>query len=79
MGFITLSATLQVVLDALNELGKAPDFMSGLVAMGMEVGKMVPVEMENPGVGDVLMAWNGIYQSLHRNADMGQLLCEKGD
>lgn len=69
----------QKLLDALNDLGKDPNFMSGLVAMGMAVGKIVPIEQENPTLGEVLMVWDGIYQGLHRNGEAGHLKCEKED
>jgi hypothetical protein len=67
----------QKFLDALNDMGQTPDFMSALVAVGMGVGEILPVPFEDPGLGDVLAIWNDIYQGLHRNADVGQITSEK--
>jgi hypothetical protein len=66
-------------MNLLNEVSQRPDFMSNLVAIGMEIGAITPVApgVENPTIEDVLMAWNGIYQYLHRNGDVGQIVCEK--
>ena len=64
-------------LDSLNDLAQGPDFTSGLVAIGMQIGKIVPIPAEITQLGDVLMGWNFVYQSLHRNADVGELKCER--
>jgi hypothetical protein len=66
-------------MDALNELSKMPNVSSNFVAIGMEIGKIVPMppDMPNPTLGQVLMIWDGLYQYLHRNGDAGQIKCEK--
>lgn len=66
-------------IDALNELSESTEFTSALVGIGMEVGAILPIPGNNPGLSDALMTWNDIYQGLHRNADVGQIVCEKLD
>lgn len=66
-------------MDALNELVQHPNVVSNLVAIGMEVGRIVPVppHLTNPTLPDILEAWNGMYQYIHRNGDVGQIVCTK--
>src|SRR5262245_58899660 len=66
-------------LGALNELAKNPDYLSTVVAVGLEIGMITPVApgVENPSIEDVLMGWDAIYQYLHRNGDAGKIVCEK--
>lgn len=67
------------LLNALNDMGKQSFF--DLVAVGMEIGKITPVApgVEDPTLERVLGDWDGIYQYLHRNADVGKIACEKVD
>src|SRR5258708_5055147 len=60
-------------LDALNEIARQPNITSNLVAIGMKVGKMVPVPagMTEPNLEDMLTAWDGAYQYVHRGGDVG--------
>lgn len=69
----------QNYMSALNELSKSEDFMSSLVAIGMEIGQIIPLPpgMENATMGEVLQVWDSIYQSLHRKADVGKIAVEK--
>jgi hypothetical protein len=69
----------QKYLDALNELAISPDFSSSLVAIGLEVGMMplLPPDLENPTLEQVLMRWDDMYQMSHCNADVGGIAVEK--
>jgi hypothetical protein len=69
----------QSVLGAINELSALPNFTFNFVAIGMEIGRICPMppDLKDPSLGEVLMAWNGIYQYLHRNGDVGAIRCEK--
>jgi hypothetical protein len=68
-------------IGALNELAHSNDYLSTLVAIGLEIGTITPVApgIENPTLEQVLMGWDAIYQYLHRNADVGKIVCEKVD
>lgn len=68
----------QSLLDALNELTQRPNVMFNFVAIGMEIGRICPMppELDNPDIGQVLTAWNDIYQGLHRNGNVGTIACE---
>jgi hypothetical protein len=70
-----------LLLDALNELAANPNVTPNMVAMGMQVGSIVPMppELVNPTLEQVLRAWNGVYQSLHRNGDVGTITVDKID
>ena len=46
------------MMYALNDLAKDPDFISGLVAIGIEIGKAIIFKKENPTLVDALMDWN---------------------
>ncbi len=67
------------LLNALNEIAANPNVVFNMVAIGMKIGENTPLppEMENPALEDVLMVWDDMYQSLHRNGDMGGIKCEK--
>ena len=67
------------LLDALNEIGQEPDPTFDAVALGIEVGKTMEVAIADPSLADMLMAWNAMYQSLHRNADVGRIVCDRVD
>jgi hypothetical protein len=69
----------QTLMDAMNEILANPNNSANMVAIGMEVGKIVPMPpgMTNPTLGEVLMVWNDLYQYIHRNGDVGKLQCEK--
>lgn len=66
-------------LNALNEIAQHPNMVSNFVAIGMEIGRIVPVppNLTDPQIGDILMAWDGIYQYLHRNGDVGRIVSER--
>src|SRR5688572_26603129 len=65
-------------LDALNELSDQPNLSPNTLAIGMEIGKLVPVpsDMENPTLEQMLMGLDFAYQSAHRNGDVGKFVCE---
>lgn len=69
----------QQFMEAFNDMAEHPNLVSNMVAIGMEIGRIVPLppQLENPTLGDVLMAWNDMYQYIHRNGDAGQITCEK--
>jgi hypothetical protein len=66
-------------MEALNQLAREVNLSSNLVAIGMEIGKIVPMPpgVENPDLPQVLTLWDGVYQYLHRNGDAGKIVCEK--
>jgi hypothetical protein len=66
-------------LDALNELSQQPNLTQNTLAIGMEIGKMVPVPpgLENPTLEQMLMGLDIAYQAAHRNGDIGNVACEK--
>jgi hypothetical protein len=71
----------QRFLDAVNELGQRANLSANLIAIGMEVGKMMPTPegKPNPTLEDMFRAWNGTYQGMHRNHhnDIGGMQVEK--
>lgn len=68
--------SLKSLMDAMDEIVHSPNASSNLVAIGMAIGKIVPLP-PTITLGEVLLGWNAIYQSLHRNADVGEIRCEK--
>jgi hypothetical protein len=66
-------------LDALNELSDHPNQSPNTLAIGMEIGKLVPVppDLESPTLEQMLMGLGFAYQAAHRNGDIGNLVCEK--
>jgi hypothetical protein len=66
-------------MAALNELTTQPNASSNMVAIGLAIGKIVPVPpgLENPTLEQILTHWNGMYQYIHRNGDVGTITCEK--
>lgn len=71
----------QSLLDFLYELLNSPNSSPNMVAIGMEIGKIVPMppEMSDPKLGDALMVWDSLYQYLHRGGDVGKIMCQKVD
>jgi hypothetical protein len=69
----------QSFLDVLNELGKRPNNSQNTVAIGMEIGKMIPAPpgMENATLEQMLMGIDYAYQGAHRNGEIGKYICEK--
>lgn len=67
----------QRLLDALNDLGQVSDPTYDAVATGVEFGRVMPVAISDPSLEDVLTVWDEVYQSLHRNADVGRIACRK--
>jgi hypothetical protein len=66
-------------MNTLNDMVQIPNVAENFVAIGMEVGKIVPMPpgVENPDLAQVLMLWDGLYQYIHRNGDAGKIVCEK--
>lgn len=68
----------KMILDALNEIAEVTNNSANLTAIGMKVGQTVPIfGIDNPTLEQVLMAWDGIYQSIHRGGDAGKIVAEK--
>ena len=65
------------MMYALNDLAQDPDFMAGLVAIGIEIGKRIVFPQENPTLEEAITGWNASYHAVHRNGDVGQKLAEK--
>lgn len=68
-------------LSAMNEMASAPDVTSNFVAIGMEVAENVilPPELENATLPQILGRWNDIYQMQHRGGDIGHVAVEAVD
>jgi hypothetical protein len=66
-------------MDALNELAQLPNVTENMVAVGMEIGKAIPVPpgVENLTLEQMLMGLDGAYQGVHRNSDVGKYTCER--
>lgn len=69
----------QMLIDALNELSALSGSLFNLTAIGMKIGEITPMppEIEPATLEKVVMIWDRLYQDLHRNADVGGILCEK--
>jgi hypothetical protein len=67
------------LLDALNEIAELPDITFNMVAIGMKIGEIVPIitDDENPTLEKALLAWNDVYQGLHRTGDVGEIKAVK--
>jgi hypothetical protein len=72
---------LQPLLDGLNEIAQRPGISADLAAIGMEIGTVISVapHIQNPTLWDALANWNEVYQIIHRNGDVGSIVCEKVD
>ncbi len=66
-------------LNVMNEVFMLDSRVLNMVAIGMKIGEItpLPIKIENPTLPDVLMVWDDLYQSLHRNADVGYIKCDK--
>jgi hypothetical protein len=68
-------------MDAMNELAEHENLSSNLIAIGMQVGKTVPVPPDdpNPTLEIMLYGWDEAYSSLHRNhnGNIGSIVAEK--
>ncbi len=65
------------LLKAFNEIYEGPNGSTNMVAIGLRIGETIPLQPEIDSLPDALMDWNRLYQSLHRNADVGLIVCEK--
>ncbi|MEP7285397.1 MAG: hypothetical protein ABI947_06485 [Chloroflexota bacterium] len=70
---------LQRYLNLLNDMAAGTNLSESLVAIGMAITRtiIVPPELENASLGDMLMGWDALYQFQHRNADVGYVKIEK--
>ena len=70
-----------LLLDAFNEMLQLPNQPMNFVALGLEVGRLVPMPptLPDPDIDQVLMVWNDLYQVLHRGGDVGAIRVEKAD
>lgn len=70
---------LQDWLEVLNDLAREGDFSSSVVAIGMQITEkmLVPPEVEQLSLGEILEMWNDLYQMQHRGADVGCVRTEK--
>lgn len=68
-------------MEAMNELAAMDNVSMNLVAIGMEVGRLVPLPpgMESATLEDVLMLWDELYYAVHGDyaGDIGHIECEK--
>jgi hypothetical protein len=64
-------------LKALNELDSQHSLSSNLIAIGLEVGRTVPLPVQT--LEEALRAWDNIYKTVHRghNGDIGSITLEK--
>lgn len=68
-------------LHAMNEIAAETDVMSNFVAIGMQIAENVvlPPELQNATLPQVLEAWDAIYQIQHRGGDIGYVKVETID
>jgi hypothetical protein len=66
-------------LNAMNDLAEHTNLMSNLVAIGLKVAENVvlPPDLANASLTQMLELWNDIYQMQHRGGDIGQVITEK--
>lgn len=71
--------SLADLLNVLNLIMEHPDVTFNMVAIGMKIGEIVPMppDMPDPTLEQVLSMWNGIYQYIHRQGDVGAISFEK--
>ena len=68
-------------MEAMSELAQLPNVSENLVAIGMEIGKAIPVPagLDKPTLEQMLMGIDAAYQGVHRNSDVGKYVFEKVD
>lgn len=72
-----------IFMDTMNQLVKTgTNFSSAFVAIGMEIGKTLPIppELQNATLGEILTAvWDAGYKAVHRNHhdNIGSIKVEK--
>lgn len=69
----------QVMMNALNDLAKDPDFSSGLVAIGIEIGKRIVFPPAIVDLDAALEAWDASYHAVHRGGEVGHKQAVKVD
>ncbi|MBN1202305.1 MAG: hypothetical protein JXJ20_10655 [Anaerolineae bacterium] len=66
-------------LDLIDELSTQPNFASNMVAVGLKVAEyaIMPPEMKNVTLGQMLEGWNEHFHANHRNGEIGSVVTEK--
>lgn len=66
-------------LNLINEMATQPNFTSNMVAVGMKVAEyaIMPPEMKNVTLEQMLEGWNTHFHVNHRNGEIGQITTEK--
>lgn len=62
-------------MDALNEMAENPNFTSNFIAIGMQIGQIIPVPPDNPNPDFVTMLnlWDHAYQVAHPTGGAGKI------
>lgn len=66
-------------LDAMNDMAKEPNLTNNYVAVGMRIAQNVvlPPELQNATLPQILNMWDAIYQMQHRGGDVGYVKIEQ--
>lgn len=66
-------------LNVMNDLAEHTNLMTNLVAIGLRIAENVvlPPELANATLPQMLEVWDNVYQMQHRGGDIGQVKTEK--
>lgn len=66
-------------MNLMNDLAEHTNFRENLVAIGMKLAEKVvlPPEMANATLPDILNSWDNIYHHQHRGGEIGHHLVQK--
>lgn len=66
-------------LDVIDELSTKPNFMQDMIAVGLKVAQyaVMPPEMANVTLGQMLEGWDVHFHANHRSGEIGHILTEK--
>lgn len=68
-------------VDVIDELSTRPDFTPNMIAVGLKVAEyaIMPPEMANVTLGQMLEAWDTHFHTNHRYGEIGHIITEKVD
>ncbi len=67
------------VLNTLNQLTTMPNLTTNFVAVGLRIAEnmVLPPELVNAHVSEILMLWDDLYHLQHRGGEIGYVKVEK--
>lgn len=70
---------LEPWLALINEMSADANFASNMIAVGLKVAEyaIMPEEMKNVSLAQMLEGWNIHFHANHRNGEIGQITTEK--